>query len=262
MYQTLVAFLGIGMIVGILAGLLGVGGGLVIVPVLLAAFMAQAVPQSVAVHLAAGTSLATICITSFASMHAHHRHGVVRWSEVIALTPGLILGAVGGAMLAKRLPGEMLRILFGLFVLSVAVQMGFGLRPSPHRQLPGSFGIYLVGALIGMVSALVGIGGGSLTVPFLTRCNVPVREAVGTSAACGLPIALAGAMGFMVSGWEVTGLPPYSTGFVYWPAFAGIVVTSIAFVGVGAQWAHRLPARLLQRLFALFLCGVGLLLLK
>jgi uncharacterized membrane protein YfcA len=161
-------------------------------------------------------------------------------------------------VVAGWLPGDTLRTLFGAFALIVAVQMGLGLKPAAHRDLPDTPGMSLAGLLIGAVSAVVGIGGGSMTVPFLTWCNVPVRQAVATSAACGLPIALAGTAGFVLVGWSRTGLPPLSTGYVYWPAFLGIVATSMLFAGVGARLAHSLPTAALQRVFALFLSGVGL----
>lgn len=258
MTTAVLIYLGIGIVAGVLAGLLGVGGGLVIVPALAIAFALLQIPESVLMHLAVGTSLATIVITSIASIRAHHRRGAVRWREFALLTPGIIFGALVGAAIAGWLPGSTLRTLFGLFALTVAAQMAFGFKPPPDHQLPEIPGMTLVGSLIGAVSAVVGIGGGSMTVPFLTWCNVPVRQAVATSAACGLPIAVAGATGFIVTGWDHPDLPAYSSGFVYWPAFAGIVVTSMLFAGFGAKLAHTLPTATLKRVFALFLVGVGL----
>jgi uncharacterized membrane protein YfcA len=240
------------------AGLLGVGGGLVIVPALIFAFGLQGIPESVLMHLAVGTSLATIVFTSIASIRAHHRRGAVLWRLFAQLTPGIVIGALLGAAVAGMLPGAELRMLFGIFALSVAVQMGLGIKPSPQRQLPGMAGMSLAGTLIGTVSAVVGIGGGSMTVPFLTWCNVSVRQAVATSAACGLPIAIAGAAGFVASGWQSAGLPDYSSGYLYWPAFLGITVASTLFAGLGAKLAHSLPAATLKRVFAMFLLGIGL----
>jgi uncharacterized membrane protein YfcA len=261
MLSTLLIYLGIGSIAGVMAGLLGVGGGLLIVPALIMAFSVQGVADSVLAQLAVGTSLATIVITSLASVRAHQRHGAVRWREVALLTPGIILGAWVGAAVAAHLPSATLRTLFGIFALLVALQMGLGFKPAPHQQLPGALGMSLAGAIIGLVSSIVGIGGGSMTVPFLTWCHVTVREAVAISAACGLPIALAGAAGFVAAGWSHAELPAYSSGFVYWPAFAGIVTTSMLFAGVGAKLAHTLPTTTLKRLFAAFLFIVGLFLL-
>lgn len=258
MLTALAIYLAIGVVAGLLAGLLGVGGGLVIVPALAIAFTLQGIPDSVLMHLAVGTSLATIVITSIASVRAHHRRGAVRWREFALLTPGILFGALAGAAIAGRLPGATLRTLFGLFALAAALQMGFGLKPSPRHRFPEPPGMSLVGSIIGAVSAVVGIGGGSMTVPFLVWCNVPVRQAVATSAACGLPIAVAGAAGFMLTGRGHADLPSYSSGFVHWPAFAGIVVTSMLFAGLGARLAHGLPTAILKRVFALFLTGVGL----
>lgn len=258
MLEAALIYLGIGVVAGVLAGLLGVGGGLVIVPALVIAFGILEVPESVLMHLAVGTSLSTIVVTSIASIRAHHQRGAVRWADFRSLTPGIIVGALAGAAIAGWLPGDSLRTLFGLFALTVAAQMGFGLKPAPHRQLPGPLGMNGAGGLIGLVSAVVGIGGGSMTVPFLSWCNIPVRQAVATSAACGLPIAAAGAFGFVVTGWGKADLPDLSSGFVYWPAFAGIVATSMLFAGVGAKLAHTLPTGALKKVFALFLCGIGL----
>jgi uncharacterized membrane protein YfcA len=262
MLSVLAIYLGVGTIAGLMAGLLGVGGGLIIVPVLLIAFGFQSVPDAVLMHLAVGTSLATIVVTSIASIRAHHRHGAVDWRLFALLTPGIVLGALTGSRIAGWLPGEVLREAFGLFALVVALQLGLDLKPSPHRQLPEIPGMTLAALLVGAISAIVGIGGGSMTVPFLTWCNVPVRRAVATSAACGLPIAVAGAAGFVSTGWNHPALPDYSSGFVYWPAFGGVAITSMLFAGLGAKLAHTLPARTLKRVFALFLCGVGLYLLS
>ncbi len=257
MPELFAACLALGAVAGILAGLLGVGGGLVIVPALLLIFSFTAIPEAVQAHLAVGTSLATIVATSIASVRAHHRRGAVRWEVFAGLTPGILLGALSGGLLAGWLAGGTLRVLYGLFALVVALLMALDLRPKPQRRLPGPWGLGVTGAGIGLVSALVGIGGGTMTVPFLTWCNLGVRSAVATSAACGLPIAVAGAAGFLWSGWGDSRLPPYSSGYLYWPAFAGIVLTSTISAGMGARLAHSLPASLLKRGFAIFLFCVG-----
>lgn len=251
-------YLVLGASAGLLAGLLGVGGGLVIVPVLAWLFHRAAMSPDVVMHLAIGTSLATIVFTSFSSVWAHHRRGAVLWGVFRSLTPGILLGASLGAALADRLPSNTLRLLFGLFELGVALQMGLNLKPAPHRSLPGNWGLSGVGAVIGLVSAVVGIGGGTMSVPFLQWCNVPIRQAVATSAACGLPIAVAGALGFVLTGWDSRSLPTWSSGYLYWPAFSGIVAASILFAPVGARLAHRLPTKVLKRFFALFLVFLGL----
>jgi uncharacterized membrane protein YfcA len=252
------AYIGLGAFAGVLAGLFGVGGGLVIVPVLAFLFQQQGIPSEVLMHLAVGTSLATIVFTSLSSVYAHHRRGAVQWSAVARLAPGIVIGAWIGAVLAERLPGVQLRTVFGVFELLVALQMGLALRASAHRRLPGWMGMGIAGSIIGAVSAIVGIGGGTMTVPFLQWCNMPMRHAVATSAACGLPIAIAGTLGFVVSGWGKATLPELSSGFLYWPAFAGIVAASVVFAPLGARLAHALPAAQLKRFFALFLAFLGL----
>jgi hypothetical protein len=254
----LLPYLLLGSVAGLLAGLLGVGGGLVIVPVLAWLFHAAGMSPEVVMHMAIGTSLATIVPTSLSSVWAHHRLGAVLWGAVARLAPGIVAGAALGAALADRLPGESLRLIFGLFELAVALQMGLNLRPAPHRVLPGRAGMWGAGSLIGLVSAVVGIGGGTMTVPYLQWCNVPMRQAVATSSACGLPIALAGTTGFIVAGWDAPALPAWSSGYLYWPAFAGIAVASVLLAPVGARLAHRLPTAVLKRFFALFLVFLGL----
>jgi uncharacterized membrane protein YfcA len=251
-------FLGLGAVAGTLAGLLGVGGGLVIVPVLALVFRHGGFDPAIIMHLAIGTSLATIVFTSISSVRAHHRRGAVLWSLVWRLAPGIVLGALLGAALADAMQSLWLSRLFGGFELLVALQMALGLRPAPHRGLPGAAGMLGAGGVIGTVSAIVGIGGGTLTVPFLSWCNVQMRNAVATSSACGLPIAVAGALGFVLTGLGTPGLPAWSTGYVYWPAFLGIVIASVAFAPLGAALAHRLPAAGLKRVFAVLLAVIGM----
>jgi uncharacterized membrane protein YfcA len=259
--QELLLYLGLGALAGLMAGLLGVGGGLLIVPVLLWAFELLGFPYQVLMHLAVGTSLATIVVTSLSSILAHNRRGAVRWELVRQLAPGILLGAWIGALVADWMSGDWLRRVFALFALFVGTRMLLGLRVRVGRDLPGRVGFWGAGGVIGAVSALVGIGGGSLTVPFLHASGVDMRQAVASSSACGLPIALAGATGFVWTGWADPGLPSGSTGYVYWPAFAGIVLTSMLLAPVGARLAHSLPVQALQRVFALLLLGVGLKLL-
>lgn len=250
-------YLSVGVFAGLIAGLLGAGGGAVIVPPLAWLFKLRGVADAVIMHLAIGTALATIVITSIASIRAHHRHSAVRWPLFARLSPGIVLGAWLGALLADALPSETLQQVFGVFMLLLSVQIACGFRPSPHRALPNAPGMFAFGILNGALSAVVGIGGAALTVPFLVWCNVPVRSAVATSAACGLPIALAGASGYVFAGWDATELPVWSSGYVYLPAFLGIAVTSTVFASLGAKLAHRLPTGVLKKIFAVVLALIG-----
>ncbi len=251
-------YLATGAFAGVLAGLLGVGGGLIIVPVLALSFAAQGVANEVIMHLAVGTSLATIIFTSLSSVYAHHRRGAVAWSALGSLAPGILVGALCGALVARWLPTLSLRYLFGIFELVVALQMALSLKPAPHRGLPGRWGMSGAGAVIGSLSALVGVGGGTLTVPFLLWCNVTMQRAIATSAACGLPIAVAGTAGFMISGWNNEQLPAWSSGYLYWPALLGVAAASVLLAPLGARLAHSLPTAVLKQLFALLLLGLAL----
>jgi len=208
-------------------------------------------------HLAIGTSLATIVVTSLSSVRAHHRHGAVLWPAVWQLTPGIVIGAWVGAAIADTLPSAALSRIFAVFVLMVSAQMAFGAKPAPHRELPGTTGMTLAGGVIGIVSAIVGIGGGSLTVPFLNWCNISIRQAVATSAACGLPIALAGTLGFIVTGLNKPDLPAWSLGYVYGPALMSVAIVSMLTAPLGAKLAHTLPTDLLKKVFAIFLAVIG-----
>lgn len=256
--MTFLIYLGLGAFAGTLAGLLGVGGGLVIVPVLVMIFTAQQMPASIIMHLAVGTSLATIVFTSLSSVYAHHRRAAVRWDLVRQLSPGIILGAFIGALLAEQISREMLQRGFALFEWLVALQMWLSLRAEAERALPGHLAMGATGSGIGLVSSLMGIGGGTLTVPFLSGHGVVMREAVATSAACGLPIAVAGAFGFVVSGWGDVRLPMSTSGYLYWPAWLGIVIASVLFAPLGSWLAHHLPGKALKRFFAIFLALLGL----
>ncbi|MBB3048381.1 hypothetical protein FHR99_002655 [Litorivivens lipolytica] len=256
--MVLVSYLLVGAIAGLTAGLFGVGGGLIIVPALVFSFTLLEFPAAILMQLAIGTSLATIVFTSISSVRAHHLYGNVDWPLFWKLAPAIALGVILGVHTAAGMAGALLQLLFGAFALLVALQMGLNFKPKPGRVVPGRLGSSLAGTVIGYVSALFGIGGGSLTVPYLSWSNVRMQQAVGVSAACGLPIALVGFATNIWAGWGREGLPTYSTGFVYWPAFLGIVSTSTLFARAGARLAQRLPERHLKRVFALFLGIIGL----
>lgn len=254
----LLFYLLLGGIAGIIGGLLGLGGGIIIVPVLLVLFIQQELVSDILMHLAVATSLATIVFTSMSSAYAHHRRGAVLWRTVALLVPGIILGGILGAVIADHLPSNALRIMFGLFEILVAIQIGFGVEPSSHRRLPNRGGMLFTGGGIGTLSTLLGIGGGTLTVPFLLWCNINIRNAVATSAACGFPIAMAGTVAMIFTGWDNPELPAGATGYVYWPAAITITATSVLFAPIGARMAHSLPVDTLKKIFAVVLAGVGL----
>lgn len=254
----LAAYGGLGLAVGFVAGLLGVGGGLIIVPVLILMLHAQGLAVGLEPQLALGTSLASILFTSLSSVRAHHRHGAVVWPLVRRIAPGIVLGTLTGAMLATQMSAWALKVFFVIFLFYAAIQMWLDFKPAPQRALPGITGTTLAGSVIGAVSSWVGIGGGTLSVPFMLWHNVPLHRAIATSAAIGFPIALAGAAGYVLGGWGVAGLPADSLGFVYLPALAGIVLGSVLTAPLGARTAHRLPVRPLKRVFALLLLTLAL----
>lgn len=251
-------YLVLGSVAGVLAGLFGIGGGLIIVPILIFSFDLQGVSSEVSTHLAVGTSLATIVFTSLSSIRSHHVKKAVRWDVFRPMVVGIVVGAVLGAWTASLLNGDSLQLIIGVFVILVALKMFFEVNPTPGRGVPGKVGLAGAGTGIGWASAIFGIGGGTLTVPFLSWCNVRMQHAVGTSAACGFPIALAGAAANGVTGWDNEALPGFSIGFIYLPALLGIVLTSVFCARYGAELAHRLDARMLKRIFAIFLVLVGI----
>ncbi|MBQ0833720.1 sulfite exporter TauE/SafE family protein [Marinobacter sp.] len=248
----------LGAFAGTLAGLFGIGGGLIIVPVLIFSFGAQGFGLEVAAHMAVGTSLATIVFTSISSIRSHHGHGAIRWDVFRPMAIGIVAGALIGAWTAALLSGAALELIIGIFVILVGIKMLLDVNPSPGRDVAGKSGLGVAGAGIGWASAIFGIGGGTLTVPYLSWSNVRMQQAVGTSAACGLPIAVAGALGNAWTGWNEPALPEYSLGFIYLPALIGIIITSVLFARVGANLAHRLNAKVLKRVFAIMLLLVGL----
>lgn len=246
-------YLTLGAFAGLMAGLLGVGGGLIIVPVLAGVFAQQGVDPAIIMHLALGTSLASIVITSISSVRSHHQHRAVLWPVFWQLTPGIVLGAGLGGLLAGHLSTGLLKPVFALFELGVGLHMLFHRTPQQHRPLPGRAVMAGAGGVIGWVSSLVGIGGGTLTVPFLVWNSVNLRQAIATSAACGLPIAIAGSLAYIVSGWRHELLPKQTLGFVHWPAFFGIIVASMLFAPLGARLTHSLPVATLKKIFGGFL---------
>lgn len=252
-----VAYLALGAVVGWLGGLFGIGGGLILVPALLFSFEAQHFPDAISMHLALGTAMATILFTSLASMRQHHLHGAVNWRVVRTITPGILLGAALGTQFASSVSPQFLAVFFALFVYFAATQILLDMRPHPSRQLPGTTGMTLFGTLTGSLSSLVSIGGGTFVVPFLVWCNVPLRQAIGTSAAVGFPVALGGTLGYVATGWTETSLPAPHFGYVYLPALLWIALASIVTAPLGARAAHRMKVGMLRKLFAVLLIVVA-----
>lgn len=253
----LISLLILGSIAGTLAGLLGVGGGVIIVPVLAWLLRTHAeIPSTHLMHVALATSLATIVFTATSSIYAHHQQNAVLWPVMWQLTPGIFIGSIFGTIIASWLATDTLKSVFATFLLLIAIQLNFGFQATLYQQLPKRLGMSFIGMVIGSISALIGIGGGLLTVPVLAWCNTPLRQAIATSAACGLPIAIAGTIGYIIMGWHSH--LPWSSGYVYWPAVLTIVPTSLVFAPFGAKLTHSLPINILKKFFALFLSVVSM----
>lgn len=251
------AYLLLGAVVGFFGGLFGIGGGGVLVPVLLFIFTARHFPAPHALHLALASSMATIFFTALSSTYKHHQHGAVVWRVVRSITPGILIGTALGAATASLASPRALAMIFALFVLGAAMQILLDVKPRPSRQLPAAAGLTAMGALTGWISTLVSIGGGTLIVPFLVWCNVPIRNAIGTSAAIGFPVALGGTLGYIVAGMHVQGLPGPHLGYVYLPAVLGTAMASVVTAPLGAHTAHRIHVSLLRKLFALLMLGLA-----
>jgi len=251
------AYLTLGATVGLFSGLFGIGGGTILVPVLLFLFEARLFPAAHAMHLALGTSMATILFTSLASMRKHHQHGAVNWRVARSITPGILLGAALGALSAAAISPRGLGIFFALFVYFAAAQILLDMRPKAARQIPGMAGMTAVGVFTGWISSLVSIGGGTVIVPFLLWCNVPLRNAIGTSAAIGFPVAVGGTLGYIAVGISLTTLPAPNWGFVYLPALLWVALGSVITVPLGALAAHRMKLEWLRKLFAMLLLALA-----
>ena len=256
-WRLVIELLLLGVFTGFLAGLLGIGGGMLMVPFMTLLLTSKGMPTPYVLKMAVATSLATISFTSVSSVYSHHQHGAVRWDIVKLLAPGIVAGSLLGAQVVKALPGQVLAFLFAAFVAFSGTQMLLKKKPKAARQLPGSGGMLITGGAIGMLSSLVGAGGAFLSVPFMTWCNTPMHNAVATSAAIGFPIALAGTVGYVIAGWSLHDMPYGALGFLYLPALATISLASVCTAPIGARLAHRLDVGQLQRVFALLLYGLA-----
>lgn len=258
MSWTLVAALvAMGMFGGFAAGLLGIGGGMVLVPFMTMVFTSLNFPPELIVHMAIATGLGTILFTSISSVRAHHSRGAVRWDIVRRFTLGILIGSWIGPWIGKQMNPLVMAVFFGLFVAVAATQMLVDTKPAGHRELPGRAGMFAAGGGIGMLAGLVGAGGGFVTIPFMTWFSVRIHNAVATSAALGFPIALAGTLANIWYGWGAPGLPAHSLGFIYLPALAIISSASVLMAPLGARTAHRWPVQRLRTVFAYILYALA-----
>lgn len=248
----------LGLCTGYLAGLLGIGGGMIMVPFMMMILAAKGFPEVHLVKMAVATSLATICFTSLSSVRAHHQRGAVLWPVVMSLAPGLVVGSLAGAHIAVALPTQFLTVLFALFVAFSATQMFLNRKPRPTRVLPGSLGMLGVGGLIGGLSSMVGAGGAFISVPFMTWSNVSIHKAVATSAALGFPVALAGTLGYIWAGWSLPQMPSGAAGYLYLPGMVLIAMASMITAPFGARLAHRIDIAPLKKMFASVLYGIAI----
>lgn len=251
------AYLLLGAFVGVFAGMFGIGGGAILVPVLLLLFDAQHFPSGHLLHLALGTSMATIIFTSLSSLRKHHQLGAVNWPIVRNITPGILIGTAVGSLFATSASPRFMGIFFALFVYYAATQILLDKRPHPSRQLPGAAGMTLAGVFTGWLSSMVSIGGGTVVVPFLLWCNVSIRNAIGTSAAIGFPVAIGGTAGYILTGRNISALPVDTLGFVYLPALFWVAVASVITAPLGAKAAHRMKVGMLRKLFAVLLIALA-----
>jgi uncharacterized membrane protein YfcA len=256
--QLIIELALLGMCTGFLAGLLGIGGGMIMVPFLTFMLSQRGVDANLTVKMAIATSMATIIFTSISSVRAHHKRGAVRWDLVKGLAPGIVLGSMIASLgVFAMLKGANLAIFFGLFVGFSATQMFLDKKPAPSRQVPGTAGLVVAGSAIGFLSGLVGAGGGFISVPFMAWCNVAIHTAVATSSALGFPIALANVVGYVLSGMSVTGLPDDAIGYIWVPALVVIALCSVFTAPLGAKAAHSLPVKKLKRIFAMILYALA-----
>jgi uncharacterized membrane protein YfcA len=251
-------YLAIGSAVGFLAGLLGVGGGMITVPVLVFVFTAKGFPAEHLMHLSLATAMATIPFTSASSVRAHHVRDGVDWRIVFGMLPGLATGALLGALVAGAVPSRPLAVFFAVFITYAALNMFRKAQPKATRQLPGRLGLAIVGGVVSFLASFVAAGAAFMTIPFMTWCNVPMKRAIGTAAALGFPLALASTAGYVYAGWHAAALPPGTLGFVYLPALIPVVLASMLTAPLGARFSHRLPVRRLRIAFGVLLLALAL----
>lgn len=254
----ILSYLALGALVGFFAGLLGVGGGGIMVPVLTGLFVAQGFPHDHVVHIALASSMAAIIFTSISSILAQHKRQAVLWPIVLKISLGILVGTFASAYFVSYISTQLLAIIFAVFMAFIALQMVLNKKSKPSRQLPKFVGMSVVGSIIGSLSALIAIGGGSLSVPFLTWCNVPMKKAIGTSSGIGFFIAVSAVVGYFAGGVQHNNLPEFSTGYIYWPAVILISIVSVFCAPIGVKMAHKLPVPLLKKIFAVLLMSLSI----
>jgi uncharacterized membrane protein YfcA len=256
-WTLLPIYFAIGGGVGFLAGLLGIGGSMTMIPLLAMIFTHEGFAPEHVLHIAVATSMATIIFTSISSVRAHAQHDAVLWPVAIKLAPGILVGSLVGPQIVGLMSTAVLACVFATFATYTAIRLLWDKKPKPTRVLPGTTGLVAVGAGIGLLSSMVGAGGAFISVPFMTACNIKIQKAIGTSSALGLPIAVAGTIGFLVAGLRQTGLPSYSLGYIYFPALLVISSASVISAPIGARLAHRWPIAHLRRAFACLLLVIA-----
>lgn len=247
-----------GVFAGGMAGLLGIGGGVVVVPALALIFRYSGFPPDLVMHMAAGSSLTAMILTAQASVRAHNQHGRILWSIYRKLVGGIIVGVICGAIIADFLHTRVLSVFFGVFLLAISAKMLIIPHKRTKRRLPGPVGRNAVSFAIGAKSGMLGVGGGALMIPFLTSCNIPMRNTTGISALCSFTVAILGSISFMMVGWDQSNLPAWSTGFVYWPAVLLVSIPSMLVAPLGASLSYKVRVTFLRRVFAVFLLVTGI----
>lgn len=253
MLEAMLLYLLFGSMVGILAGLMGAGGAMLLVPILHFTLEKQGVDPSIIHHMAIATTMANILFTSTAATYSHHKRGVVPWRAVAWMVPGILAGAFAGSYVTAYIAAKPLTIAFSCFLVYGAVQMFVQIRPKASHSMPGVFGKLLIGAFIGTLSGLLGIGGAAITLPILLVCGLPVLSVIAAAGAFGFPIAVAGCIGFALTAWDYANLPQYSLGFIYLPALLGLVPSSMLTAGLGVKLSHTLPQKYVRRGVGVFM---------
>jgi uncharacterized membrane protein YfcA len=254
LFIHVILYVFIGFFAGLMAGILGVGGGLIVIPGLIFLFqLTQIIPQNITMHVAVGTSLAIMIFTSLASLRAHIKVGEILWPVFNKLWPGIVLGTLAGAVIAEFIPTRWLEIIFALFLLFVAIKMLTDLHVTHIEQFPGTWVNRLISGLVGLLAGLLGVGGGILIIPYLTYCGVAIRKIAAVSNCCTLIVGLVGSCVFMVTGWHEMASVAYSTGYVYWPAVLCVAIPSCIIAPLGVKLNYLLPMKQLKYGFILLL---------